>query len=189
MKTAAIAIVLSILPQAAALATEVDVGVEVRSGDSRVAVAASHGAPVWEPARWENHGGRWVQRPGYWRQVAAPAQAEPVVYREPAPEQVVYAEVAPPPEIVEVRPAPPHPHAVWVPGYWRWDRHRHVWMAGRWATPQPGYVWVSPRWYRHGHRWAWAAGSWRRGGHDHRDRGGYRHDRRHQGRGHHHGRR
>jgi hypothetical protein len=54
------------------------------------------------------------------------------VYRQPPPTRVVVVnrEPAPPPLIVEVRPAPPRYAVVWVPGHWRWNGYRHIWIRG-----------------------------------------------------------
>lgn len=43
---------------------------------------------------------------------------------------------APPPERVEVIVPAPYPEAVWVPGYWSWNRrHREYrWVPGYWRS-------------------------------------------------------
>lgn len=33
---------------------------------------------------------------------------------------------------VVVRPARSHVNALWVPGHWRRNGHRHVWIVGHW---------------------------------------------------------
>ncbi len=45
-----------------------------------------------------------------------------------------YVRPAPPPLKVEVRPARPHPKAVWVRGHWKWAGRRRgwVWVPGHW---------------------------------------------------------
>ena len=193
MKRTMLAVMLSaagVLPQTAALAGGVDVGFSVRTANAQVAVSASNGSSVWVPGTWENQGGQWVWREGYWRTASAPVPAP--VYHTAEPVEVVYAEAPPPAPMVEVQPVAPHAHAVWIPGHWRWHHRRHVWIGGRWDVARPGYVYEAPRWSRHQHRWAWAPGGWRRAayhnGHGH---GGYaRNDRdwnRHDNKGYHRG--
>jgi hypothetical protein len=149
---------------------------------------------VWEPARWVDQGGNMVFYEGHWRQLPPTVVYQP----EPVYAQPVYVEAAPPPPIVEIRPAAPLMNAVWIPGYWRWHDRRHHWVKGRWSAPRPGYVWVSDRWDRHDRRWAYQAGHWQRdndhrGGwdrrdHDRRDRNDRRdRDDDHRGRGNRHG--
>jgi hypothetical protein len=69
---------------------------------------------------------------------------------------------APPPPRAETRPLQPSPHAMWVPGFWAWDGHRHAWNAGRWAEPpQQGMTWEAPKWENHGGKWGFHEGRWR----------------------------
>jgi hypothetical protein len=44
----------------------------------------------------------------------------------------------PPAARAETLPPPPHDHAVWLDGYWRWTGADYRWMAGRWVTPPAG---------------------------------------------------
>jgi hypothetical protein len=89
------------------------------------------------------------------------------VVREPRP--VVVAEVVaprrPPPERVEVRPAPPAPFEVveWRPGHWRWDGRDWDWVPGAWIEkPHRAATWVPGHWdERGGERWVWVEGRWR----------------------------
>ena len=74
---------------------------------------------------------------------------------------VVDVDVAPPPERVEVVPAPRAGY-VWAPGYWRWERGRHVWVRGYWVRGRRGYHWVPHRWEEHERRWRFEAGHWDR---------------------------
>ena len=39
-----------------------------------------------------------------------------------------------------MKPARPHPKAVWVPGHWKWSRwqRRYVWVPGHWVIKKPG---------------------------------------------------
>jgi hypothetical protein len=47
-----------------------------------------------------------------------------------------YVKPPPPPAKVEVRPVPPHQHAVWVPGHWKWKgpKKGYTWMPGHWRV-------------------------------------------------------
>ena len=44
---------------------------------------------------------------------------------------------APPPSHAELRPAKPHPRAVWVPGRWVWSGRKagYRWVDGHWKIP------------------------------------------------------
>ena len=68
-------------------------------------------------------------------------------------------EVAPPPDRVEVVPAPRHGY-VWAPGYHRWDHGHHVWVRGHWIREREGHHWVPHRWERRGDRWHFEDGHW-----------------------------
>lgn len=68
--------------------------------------------------------------------------------------------VAPPPlrhERVVVRTG-----SVWVPGYWRWNGHRHIWVAGYAVRARPGWHYVPARWAPNGPHWRFQAGYWSR---------------------------
>ena len=43
--------------------------------------------------------------------------------------RTIYVEIAPPPARVEVVPEMRHGYT-WAPGYWSWNRDRHVWVNG-----------------------------------------------------------
>ncbi len=66
---------------------------------------------------------------------------------------------APRREVMVVRPGPRY---VWMPGYYRWARHRYVWVRGYWTVPpRPHAVWVPGYWApRHG-AYVWISGYWR----------------------------
>ncbi len=183
MKTQALAALMTLLPGVAAAQVKLMVGIP----SVQVSVNGPVGEPpgpdyVWEPARMVNENGRWMQQPGYWRQVAPPPppvtydpgyQGYPppqAGYESYPPPQVVYTEVAPPAPLVEVRPAPPYGGAIWIGGYWNWNHRRYHWVGGRWDRPRHGYAWHAPRWQRQGHRWAVHTGGWRRYGGDRYDR-------------------
>ena len=68
----------------------------------------------------------------------------------------------PPPARVEMVPARPDPHAVWIDGEWLWRRARWAWLAGRWVVPVEGTAfsrWVFVR-GADGRLW-YASGEWR----------------------------
>jgi hypothetical protein len=69
---------------------------------------------------------------------------------------------APPPDQVEVIPAPPEPDFIWVGGYWDWSWGRYVWVGGHYEHPaHPHDVWVRSRWERRGDRYVRVEGHWR----------------------------
>jgi hypothetical protein len=68
--------------------------------------------------------------------------------------------VAPPPDVVEVVPAPRAGY-IWAPGYQRWDHGHHVWVKGHWMRERRGHEWVPHRWEQHGDRWRFEEGHWR----------------------------
>lgn len=72
-----------------------------------------------------------------------------------------YVNVAPPPPVVEVVPAP-RAGFVWVPGVYEWRHHRHVWVGGHWVRARSGYYYAPSRWEPHEGRYAYYAGGWRR---------------------------
>jgi hypothetical protein len=115
----------------------------------------------WVHARWINEGGQWVFYEGHWAMNQPPAPS--YVYDPgPAPAQEVVVQQAPPPDIVEVRPASPFGGAVWIPGFWHWNGYRHVWVGGHWSAPRVGYVWEPHHWQRTPGGWRWMPGHWRR---------------------------
>jgi hypothetical protein len=73
----------------------------------------------------------------------------------------VYVPVPPPELKVEVKPAPPYPHAVWVDGYWKWSHGRHVWVPGHWVKRAHG-TWVPGHWEERPRGWVFIKGHWRR---------------------------
>jgi hypothetical protein len=116
---------------------------------------------VWEPARWEQVDRGWMFYDGHWRPADDP---DPVEAWQPPPPPVreVVVEAPPPARIEEVRPPMPFPGALWVPGYWYWNGHRHVWVGGRWSPRPAGYGWEEHRWERHDDgRWRERPGHWR----------------------------
>jgi hypothetical protein len=68
---------------------------------------------------------------------------------------------APPPPRVIVVP-PPRVGYAWVPGYWRWNGHRHVWVNGHWVRERRGWHWVPAHWVEVGPRWRFVRGHWER---------------------------
>ena len=72
-----------------------------------------------------------------------------------------------------IRTAPPAPRYEargsaragyeWVPGYWRWERGRHVWVRGHWERARRGWSWHPARWERRHDGWVFIAGRWGRG--------------------------
>ena len=81
---------------------------------------------------------------------ASAAQTSTVLVAQPPP--------APPAETIVVAPGPDY---VWIDGEWAWNG-QWIWVAGRWGyPPHPHAVWVRGYWYRGSHGWGRAAGHWR----------------------------
>lgn len=119
---------------------------------------------VWVAPRWEQRGSSYVFIDGYWRDsvfVSAPPPMQQVVVAPPQQQQVIVVSGPPPPRR-EIAYSRPSPHHVWVPGYWAWNRGRHVWIAGHYETPPRGRdSWVEPRWDRRGGSYVFIEGHWR----------------------------
>jgi len=66
------------------------------------------------------------------------------------------------PVIIKARPVAPHPHWVWIDGFWRWHpaRHEYVWVGGYWAKPRYGYVWAPGYWRDVEGGSIWVEGRW-----------------------------
>jgi hypothetical protein len=70
-----------------------------------------------------------------------------------------------PPAAVNEQPAevrPDDPSAVWLPGYWGWDRgnKQFVWVSGVWRVPPPGFTWVPGYWTAESKAYRWVPGFW-----------------------------
>jgi hypothetical protein len=78
--------------------------------------------------------------------------------------RVVYVHQGPPPLKVELKTAPPHAEAVWIPGRWAWNghTHRYVWVAGHWEIKPKGKVWIPGHWKETPRGWVWVKGHWQR---------------------------
>lgn len=83
--------------------------------------------------------------------------AGPVLARPP---EVIIVPQPPPPVVIETRPYPPAPHAVWIDGHWEWTGRRYVWVAGFWEMRPRGH-WAPGHWRTVPGGWAWAPGGWR----------------------------
>ena len=88
-------------------------------------------------------------------------------YVAPAPAYVeepgyVVVREAPPPIIVERRPAAPAVGYIWIEGYWHWGGRGYTWERGRWdRPPRPHTVWVVPRYERRDREYQYTPGHWR----------------------------
>jgi hypothetical protein len=95
---------------------------------------------------------------------AQPQYVQPGVYEEPQPQYVIVRE-APPPVLIERRPAPPSEAYVWIDGYWNWDNQRYSWQAGRYVVPpQADVAWVAPRYDRDAQGYRYTPGTWAKQG-------------------------
>jgi hypothetical protein len=75
--------------------------------------------------------------------------------------RTVVIEVAPPPARVEVVPVLRHGQT-WAPGYWGWQRNRHVWVRGHTMRARSGYAWAPDRWNQVDGRHEFQRGRWTR---------------------------
>jgi hypothetical protein len=75
--------------------------------------------------------------------------------------RTIYVEIAPPPARVEVVPEMRRGYT-WAPGYWSWNRDRHVWVNGRTMRTRTGYAWAPDRWEEAGGRHEFRPGRWTR---------------------------
>jgi len=76
--------------------------------------------------------------------------------------RAVYVRTARPPLRIEVKNTPPYPHAVWVPGYWVWKKHRYIWNGGHWVKPRHGFHWIPGHWLETPRGWVFVEGHWKR---------------------------
>ncbi len=75
--------------------------------------------------------------------------------------RVVYVHEPPPPVKIEVKPPKPAPHAVWIPGHWKWNGRRYVWVPGHWELRPRGKTWVPGHWKKTPRGWVWIPGHWK----------------------------
>jgi hypothetical protein len=81
------------------------------------------------------------------------------IYLWGCPPPVVH--MRPPEPRVEIYGAPPHPHAVWIPGRWDYRGGNWAWVPGHWKKrPRAHAVWVPGRWEPRGRGWVWVPGHW-----------------------------
>ena len=64
---------------------------------------------------------------------------------ESALARTIVVEIAPPPSRVEVIPVQRRGYT-WAPGYWAWQRDRHVWVGGHSVRARYGRQWEADRW-------------------------------------------
>jgi hypothetical protein len=67
--------------------------------------------------------------------------------------------VAPPPDRVEVVPAPRAGYT-WEKGYWNWDGGRYAWHDGRWVENREGHRYIEHRWEHDGDHYRLRTGHW-----------------------------
>lgn len=98
----------------------------------------------YEPARWDDRGGRFVFLRGHFRPISPASPDRP--YDPPSLTASTRAPVVPPPAPIEQHDAPPFPGAVWIAGWWWYDGIDFLWVAGRWSAAPTGQTWLPPRW-------------------------------------------
>jgi YXWGXW repeat-containing protein len=67
--------------------------------------------------------------------------------------------VAPPPERVEVVPAP-RPGYIYERGHYTWDGRAYVWSEGRFIEERPGHVYAPPVIEHRGEHYYFRSGHW-----------------------------
>ncbi len=67
--------------------------------------------------------------------------------------------VAPPPERVEVVPAPREGY-IYEPGHYEWNGAEYVWIGGQFIPDREGHEWHPYVLEHHGDRWHFRAGHW-----------------------------
>ena len=75
--------------------------------------------------------------------------------------RTIIVEIAPPPARVEVVPEVRHGYT-WAPGYWSWNRDRHVWVNGHYMRTRTGYAWAPDSWHEADGRHEFRPGRWTR---------------------------
>lgn len=67
--------------------------------------------------------------------------------------------VAPPPDRVEVVPAP-RPGYTWEKGYWNWEDGQYRWHEGRYIQNREGHRYIEHRWEHDGDHYRFKGGHW-----------------------------
>jgi hypothetical protein len=98
---------------------------------------------------------------GAWRSVVLSLVLAGGISSGSALARSIVIEIAPPPARVEVVPVMRHGYT-WAPGYWAWQRDRHVWVAGHTMRERNGYQWSPDRWNQVDGRHEFQAGRWTR---------------------------
>ena len=80
--------------------------------------------------------------------------------------RTIIVEIAPPPARVEVVPVQRDGYT-WAPGYWGWQRDKHVWVSGHTMRARTGYAWAPDRWNEVNGRHEFQRGRWTRGSESH----------------------
>jgi hypothetical protein len=75
--------------------------------------------------------------------------------------RAIIVQIGPPPAQVEVVPVMRHGYT-WAPGYWSWQRDRHVWVNGRTIRARNGYQWAPDHWNERDGRHEFQHGRWTR---------------------------
>src|SRR2546423_8879213 len=80
---------------------------------------------------------------------------------ESAIARAIVIEIGPPPARFEVIPVQRRGYT-WAPGYWAWQRDRHVWVAGHSMRARDGRRWEADRWNQVDGRHHFQPGRWQR---------------------------
>ncbi len=76
--------------------------------------------------------------------------------------EAIIAPTAPPDPLEETRPPKPAGDAVWVPGYWSYNKteSEYEWIPGIWRRGLPDYSWHAGEWVKIGDSYVWRNGYW-----------------------------
>jgi hypothetical protein len=68
----------------------------------------------------------------------------------------------PPQPVVEARPPPRDPQAVWIAGYWHWTGLQYTWIPGHWEVAPPAAHWRPPHYTLRDGVYYYEPGGWAR---------------------------
>ncbi len=118
------------------------------------------------PVRLTKHGTGYIGPQGEYYEGNPTVRQLEVLYGngpsiQVSPKTIVIT-IAPPPIPIYVRPEPPAPYYIWIPGYWAYNFFTgYYWVPGTWVeAPAVGLVWTPGYWHwREGH-FVWIEGYW-----------------------------
>jgi hypothetical protein len=94
--------------------------------------------------------------------IAAALGGACVVAAGPMPIAGIAVTGPPPAPMIEARPSPIRPRAVWVGGYWHWTGMQYTWIPGHWEAGPEGARWRAPRYLLRDGVYYYEPGGWMR---------------------------